>query len=376
MNLDFVKQVGQTDRLSYGIAFNYNKLTSNAFFENIDTDSTYTGLNRYPTNGGDMQKYSIYVNNRWFGNPQFIINTGLRYDFIKSEINLSTEKPQLAQVFEVVSYNKGAPSASVNFDIYPGFMPGFLIKFFGSMSTHIPIIDEYAKIMVKNYTIVIPNNQLKPETSYNLELGISKTFLEVLSINASVFNSWIHNAIILDNHSLQGEDSLFFGIDQYNITTNTNIQNAQVYGISGGIRFVYFLDSKETKSIKFFSSANFIKGLDLTNNSALPNISPIFGQSSLTFQYKKISLLLSHNYNGLKKREDLSIYGEDYIEKSAEVGFVAWQTFNMKLSFTLFDYASFNFAINNIFNTFYRNYSSAISAPGRNFIFTLKLFIN
>ena len=374
LNFDFVKLI-ETNRLTYGLEASYNELKSKAFFENIENNSIFVGLNRYPTNGSFMQKTSAYTNFKWLATPQMIVNAGVRYDFIYAVSNFSTESPQLSLDFNSITYKKGAPAASISIDAYPVFLPGFQLRLLASTTTHIPIMDEYAKVMAKDFIVVIPNNKLKSEISYNFEIGISQTFFEIFRINLSVFNSWVNNAIVLDNAFLNGEDSLYFGTDRYEIATKINIDKAQVYGISGKINFGYFFNSKDNKFIKINSSVNYIKGLDLTNNKTLPNISPLFGQTTINFQYLEFSIFFSHVYNGLKKRENLSIYGEDYIEKAAEIGFASWQTYNIKFAYDLFDYATFYFAINNIFDSFYRTYSSAISAPGRNFIFTLKLFI-
>jgi len=50
----------------------------------------------------------------------------------------------------------------------------------------------------------------------------------------------------------------------------------------------------------------------------------------------------------------------------------AWWTLNFKTSYTVAKYLTIDAGIENIFDKRYRPYSSGISAPGRNFIISLR----
>ncbi len=378
INLDLIK-VLDINRVTYGVEISYNYLKTRAFFENIETDSIWEGLTRYPTNGTDMQTFSAYFSHKWMRNSQFIVHAGIRYDFTRSSSSFEnqlatvTKNPQMNYNFDKINYNSHAPSASLSFDYYP--FTGMQISLLNSISVHSPIVDEFGKIMLKDYVAVVPNNSLKSEKSCNIEFGLSQILFESLKINVGVFNSWIKDAIIISDMNINGIDSLWLGIDGYEMATKVNINNAQIYGISSGIDFGHFFGKKNKNLIKFNSSFNYIKGLNIDDNIALPSIPPFFGQTSISLKLTDYTLRFSHIYNGEKKREDLSIYGEDNIHKAANFGFMAWQTYNIKLSYNTGDYLSIHFAVNNLFDTFYRSYASSISAPGRNFMFTLKFSI-
>ncbi len=378
INLDLIK-VLDINRVTYGVEISYNYLKTRAFFENIETDSIWEGLTRYPTNGTDMQTFSAYFSHKWMRNSQFIVHAGIRYDFTRSSSSFEnqlatvTKNPQMNYNFDKINYNSHAPSASLSFDYYP--FTGMQISLLNSISVHSPIVDEFGKIMLKDYVAVVPNNSLKSEKSCNIEFGLSQILFESLKINVGVFNSWIKDAIIISDMNINGIDSLWLGIDGYEMATKVNINNAQIYGISSGIDFGHFFGKKNKNLIKFNSSFNYIKGLNIDDNIALPSIPPFFGQTSISLKLTDYTLRFSHIYNGEKKREDLSIYGEDNIHKAANFGFMAWQTYNIRLSYNTGDYLSIHFAVNNLFDTFYRSYASSISAPGRNFMFTLKFSI-
>lgn len=370
LNFDFIKLI-DIHRLIYGFSATYNDLSSNALFKNISTDSTSTGLNRYPTNGTKLNNFSFYTNFKWLIHPQFIANAGIRYEYFLSESKFSSEKPQLELGFSNVKYDCGAPSASLSFDAYP--FSGFQLSLISSTAYHVPIVDEYGKVMTKNFVVVVPNNALKPEKSLNLEISATQTFFESLRLNVTAFNTWLKDAIILTDYQLNGNDSLFFGTDRYEITTKSNIKMAQIYGLSSSLSFGMYFHDSEDEFIKFKTSINIIEGRNLDEDIAYPNISPLYGQNSLNFQYQKFGFSFSHVYNGLKKYEDLSPVGEDYIEKATPYGFLNWQTINFRISYNFWNRIYIQIAVNNALDTFFRTYASAVSAPGRNFVGTVKI---
>jgi len=370
LNLDFIKLVS-IHRLMYGFEISQNNLQSDAYLRDIKTDSTSLGLNRYPTNGTVSNNYAGYINFKWLIHPQFILNSGLRYEFTNSESQFSTDLPQLKLDFTEVKYNKNFPSGSLSIETYPFI--GMQITLTGSTAFHVPIVDEYGKVMTKDFVVTIPNNKLKPEKTYNVELTLNQKILEYLTFNVTGFNTWLKDALVLSDYQLNGSDSLYFGADRYKIATTINLNMAQIYGVSSSLSYsIYFLDS-EKKYLKFKSSINYIVGKNLEENIPLPNISPVFGQASCVFSWEKFNISFSHIYNGLKKYEDLSPIGQDYIEKADINGFMAWQTLNFSVSYSFFNKISTQFAISNILDSFYRSYASSVSAPGRNFVFTLKI---
>jgi len=370
VNFDFIKLV-KIHRLMYGLEYSNNKLISNAFFRNIFTDSTSVGLTRYPTGGTKMNSFAGYVNFKWLIHPQFIVNVGVRYEYVLSESKFSNQSPQLQLGFDKIRFNNGAPSASLSFDAYP--FSGFLLTLIASSAYHIPIADEYGKVMTKDFVVVIPNNNLKSEKSYNLEISATQTILESVRLNVTAFNTWLKDAIILTPYLLNGNDSLYFGTDKYIIATKSNISMAQIYGISASISTGFYFNDEEDEYLKLKFSINYIEGKNLQENVAYPNISPLFGQSSATFQYHNFGTSISHVFNGLKEYDDLSPIGEDYIEKADKIGFMPWQTLSIRGSYIFLEHFSIQLSVNNIFDAFFRTYASAISAPGRNFIITLKI---
>ena len=80
-------------------------------------------------------------------------------------------------------------------------------------------------------------------------------------------------------------------------------------------------------------------------------------------------------YQGAKKSSDYNLRGEDNQASSADPihGYTpAWLTANLRGAYQFSHHLTVQFAVENIFDKFYRVFSSGLSAPGRNFVFTLR----
>jgi hemoglobin/transferrin/lactoferrin receptor protein len=78
------------------------------------------------------------------------------------------------------------------------------------------------------------------------------------------------------------------------------------------------------------------------------------------------------NYSGWKRLEDYNLIGEDNYAYATVNGMPSWYTLNLRMNYAFNKYASLQVACENILDQNYRNYASNISAPGRNFIVTLR----
>lgn len=94
----------------------------------------------------------------------------------------------------------------------------------------------------------------------------------------------------------------------------------------------------------------------------------------------KLQADLYASYNGAKKFEKMApseaekpyMYSTDANGKPWSPG---WTTLNLKVTYNVLKWMSVNGGIENILDNRYRPYSSGIVAPGRNFIFTLRVTV-
>ncbi|HDQ16198.1 MAG TPA: hypothetical protein ENN45_03980, partial [Bacteroidetes bacterium] len=292
-NSDFVK-VLNINRLLYGINYDYNQLNSEAFFYNIDTDSSWQGLSRYPTNGSFSHDLGLYLNYKWMYHERFHVNLGVRYNANYTNAFFINTSPQIPLNFTEKKYLNHAPIGSISFDAYTNWLQ---LKLIISTARHMPIIDDFGKVMVKDFVVNIPNENLVSEKLVTGEFGVTIDMKDKLRIFGSIFYTKLFDAIISEHTSLNGTDSIYFGIDGYRLATKVNIPEAYIYGISGGFNSIHNFDSQEKIFIRLNTSINYIKGINEQDNISLPNISPLFGNTNFILNFYSFSLRITYIIN-------------------------------------------------------------------------------
>lgn len=191
----------------------------------------------------------------------------------------------------------------------------------------------------------IPNPELKPEKSDNLDLTYKGVFFEKLSCQASLFYSHLTDAIIsVDN--VQPKKSQM-----------QNTGSAEFMGVELSARYAIF------KNLTIGSNYSYIERKNLSNSAILFTDVPYTKVFSY-LQYKpikKVKLMASTEYNSLR-------YSTSYGTKAP-----AFTLVNALVSSQVWKYISVEAGVNNIFD---KNYMLAEGYPeeGRNFFITLRFF--
>lgn len=77
-------------------------------------------------------------------------------------------------------------------------------------------------------------------------------------------------------------------------------------------------------------------------------------------------------YSGWKLLKDYNLNGEDNYAYALPEGMPSWYTLNARVGYVFNNNLTFQLACENLLDQNYRNFASNISAPGRNFIVTLR----
>mgnify|MGYP000291856102 CR=1 FL=1 len=97
--------------------------------------------------------------------------------------------------------------------------------------------------------------------------------------------------------------------------------------------------------------------------------------TDLIIKSDPLTLAVYVKYQGEKKIEEYSPFGEDNEDKATIGGTPAWQTFNIRAQMKLSKSVSIQAALENMLDVHYRPFASGLSGAGRNFIFTLRATI-
>jgi hemoglobin/transferrin/lactoferrin receptor protein len=363
LNADFSKKNGAHE-LRYGVDAWYNKVNSTAYQENIVADTTASLDTRYPDGGSTMMSAAAYATHTWEINDKLILNDGLRASYVSLN-SVFTDKTFFPFPFNDITQKHLALNGNLGLIYMPNKL--WRMSLNGSTAFRAPNVDDLSKVFESvQGSVVVPNPNLKAEYAYNGELGISRVLSEGLSIQATGYYTLLTNALTVGTGTFNGSDSVVYDGQLSQVMTTTNAGRAYVYG------FEAMLSGKLNDHLSMIATVNYTKGRNVTDSIQLDHIPPVFGKVAMVHTLGKLRTELFVNYSGWKRLADYNMAGEDNFAYATPYGMPSWATVNARVNYNFSRQLSLQVACENILDQNYRNYASNISAPGRNFIVTLR----
>jgi hemoglobin/transferrin/lactoferrin receptor protein len=367
LNADFSKKAGKHE-IRYGIEGAFNDVNSTATFTDVTTDSVFAANTRYPDGGNKYFNVAAFITNNWEINEKLILSAGLRFSYVglRSEfIDTSFYKFKAGEV----SQNNAAPSGSLGLVYSPGM--DWRLALSASTGFRSPNVDDLGKVFDSAPGIlIVPNTNIKPEYTYNVDLNISKVFWNRLYVEAVGWFTYYQNALAVRPFQINGQDSLEYDGRLSQVVANQNMNKATLGGTSFNVRF----DANDY--ISFSQSFNYTFGRIIdTVYVPLDHIPPAFGRTSITFTAKRLRSEFFAMYNGWKKLKHYSASGEDNLQYATANGMPSWFTLNFRASVQIIKQVQLQAGIENILDHRYRTFASGISGAGRNVFVTLRLSI-
>lgn len=362
LNLDLSKLIDSSKALYYGLEIQQNFAQSTSYFENRTSLERSFSTTRYPDGGSEYLSSGAYIEYKQQFDPKTLLTAGIRYSYIYANSRFE-DQSEVVLPFDKINISAGAPSASVGVNYHPDGRS--IIK--GGISTgyRAPNIDDYGKVFENNGYTIVPNDNLKPEFTINGELSGDRFFgKRFFKIGGTIFYTYLINAIVREDFSLNGVDSIFYNGEMTKIQANVNAGQAFIYGLN------VFAELKLMKGMHLKGAYNYTKGVNLSEAKRLPHIAPDFGKVEWVYKSKKMNTALYSYYN-FKKPVDEYGGSSDNLEEATAEGTPAWWTLNYRFNYQIIPELSAQFYVTNILDHHYRQFSSAISAPGRSFKFGL-----
>ncbi len=384
------KMMGANE-LVLGADAQLNDVKSTASRTNLNTGVIGKLNSRYPDGKNKMNNFGIYAQHIYkFKNKKLVLNDGLRLQAI-SLISNVLDNSFLNLPDTAVKQNNLAITGNVGLIITP--RKNTIIRMSFSSGFRAPNIDDLSKIFESSTAVrqvVVPNANLKPEYTYNLDLSISRVIAEKVTIEATGFYTWFNNAIIKAPYILNGKDSIIFNGIKSQVLASQNVNKAILYGFTLGV------NASVNENLSINSTLSYTKGNFKTDNSKtsriyekqdngsyvlinkmvsskpLDHIPPMMGKTSIAWQRKKFNTELYLLYNGWKHLNEYNSDGEDNAQYATADGTPSWFTANLKCSWNFTKRLQMQFGLENIFDKNYRYFASGFSAGGRNFIFSLR----
>ncbi len=375
LNADFNTHFSPTRIFSYGLETTYNEVNSVAYSKKLLTDgNTITGYEegppvatRYPDGGSHYSSFAAYGNYKYILNKKSSFNAGIR--FTQTYVSVVWED----NTFITLPYNiNELANFAFTGDLSYIYTPkDWKFNFLVSSGFRSPNVDDIGKIREKKGKVTVPNIYLDPEYAYNGETAATRYFNnQRFSISIGAYYSYLYNYIARDRYKLQpGVSEILYNGEWVETYANINSGDAEIYG--GSLVF----DGKITNRIKLEGGVFYTKGRMLDKQRPLPSVPPTYGNTKITYKYDHIETALQYKFMLEKPVEDYDIIGGvDNIEESpvdpetgAYVGFPQWHVLNWYGTYHVNKNFTLNLGVENIFDIHYKEFASAISAPGRNF---------
>jgi hemoglobin/transferrin/lactoferrin receptor protein len=402
-------------KLLYGVDANFNDVNSEGGKVKISDESlTHDALSRYPGEN-TMTMLAGYTTYQWnTKDTSLTLHAGLRYNLVK----LFSQYANDSLVIWPANYYDpgiGMTNSDLTWSLGATWRSGFGTEFraIASKAFRNPNIDDYSQFRPQNGFISVPNPDLKPERSYNGELGLSQSFGKIINGSGTRFGidlTGYYTVVkgLMTRRAFPLPDGTNLLEQEGELLETRAMVNARKGIIYGGSAEVLLqLGSKWQLS----STLAYTRGVSefVVNNSQgeaifdtlapLDHIPPMYGKTSLTYQTERLKLSAVARYQGAKTPD---LYGvskvtldengkpvlarsgtEDNLEYAytrknedgqiVNDGTLAWTTYNFYASLKLTKWYSVNVAVENILDLHYRPFSSGVSAAGRNLIVSFRV---
>jgi hemoglobin/transferrin/lactoferrin receptor protein len=380
------------NELVIGADMQLNNVKSTATRTNQNTGAVTKLDTRYPDGKNTMNNFGVYAQHIYkFKNKKLVLNDGLRLQAISLKSNVEDNSffklPDTA-----VTQNSIAVTGNLGIVFTP--QKNTVVRASLSSGFRAPNVDDLAKVFESSTAakqVVLPNANIKPEYTYNLDLSINQAIADKINIELTGFYTLFRNAIIKAPFKLNGQDSIVYNGVKSQVLANQNVNKANLYGFTLGVNATII------NGLTFNSTLSYTKGFFKTDNSKisgvyekqangsyslvnknvsnkpLDHIAPLLGKTGIIYQHKKINAELYTFYNGWKYLDQFNADGEDNAQYATADGIPAWVTVNWKGSISFTKKLQLQLGIENIFDKNYRYFASGFSAGGRNFLAALRV---
>jgi len=362
-------KVWETQSLRIGLDGQYNDVTSTAQRVNVNTGEVTTQSTRYPDGGSAMLSAAVYATHFWKpgSDSKWSFSEGLRAGF--SSLNAAF----LSREFYPFSFDKveqSSPTFSGNLGAVWNSTEDWRVAINASTGFRVPNVDDLTKLFdSQKGSVVVPNTDLKPEKTMNLDLSLTHPISDNVRWENVAWITGFRDAIVTDVFQFNGQDSILYDGELSRVLASQNKRNANLFGFSS------ILEADVYPNLAMYASLTYTKGRikdDARGDTPLDHIPPMYGKFGSRWHNTRGSVEAFVLFNGKKKLEDYSLEGEDNLQYAPVNGTAAWYTANIRGAFKFNKNLTLQAGIDNIFDTNYRAFASGINAPGRNFWVTVR----
>ena len=312
-----------------------------------------------------MSSNAIYGQHTFKINDVWTLNEGLRLNLVRLDARFADTT---LMHFPFVRAEQNNLAVTGNLGLVYATPKNFRIAFLLGSGFRSPNVDDLTKVFdTKTGYVVVPNKDLKPEYTYNAEVNFNQ-MMDQFSFGGSLFYTLFRNAIVVDKAQFNGQDSIMYQGVKSAVYSPQNKAKANVFGFS--LNATYKFDKQTSLDAVY----TYTKGTYKNAGVSIPldHIPPTYGKVALKHK-RDIWLVEGYSlFNGWKKMADYNLNGEDNQQYATSDGMPSWFTLNVRGEINFGKKLAAQMQVENILDRNYRYFASGISAPGRNFVFSIK----
>jgi hemoglobin/transferrin/lactoferrin receptor protein len=320
-----------------------------------------------------MQSFALFGTHTWELNDKFIVNDGIRLNYVGLNARFN-DKTFFPFPFNDINQNYQAVNGNIGLIVMP--TSELRLTFNASTGFRAPNVDDLTKVFESvPGKVLVPNPNLKAEFSYTGDLGISYQLTKGITASANTYFTYLTNALTVAKGTFDGQDSVVYDGALSEVMTTTNAGRAFVTGFEGALYGQFNENFGITATVNYTYGRIILSEKNVSGKDSLTpldHIPPVFGKLSLTYKKGKFRSEFFMNYSGWKFLKDYNLNGEDNYAYALPEGMPSWYTLNARVGYVFNNNLTFQLACENLLDQNYRNFASNISAPGRNFIVTLR----
>jgi outer membrane receptor protein involved in Fe transport len=338
--LDVFSEISKNWTANSGVEYYHDQVNSNKQQQSVITSQTVNLRGLYPNNAssGNFSIYSLHH----FTKGKFDIESGLRYNSFTIRIpDTFTSALKLGDI-------RVSPSSLVS-NVALLYHIGTVQNVYASFSTgyRAPNIDDLGSLGLVDFRYEIPAYQLKPEKTYNTEIGYR---INTKKIQSSLSFFYMHLTDLITRVQLPGQQ-----IGGYNVYTKENSQQSYIKGVE--LSFNYRI----TNSFTLTNNVTYAYGQNLSAKEPMRRIPPVNGRILLNYQKGKWNFNIENLFAAKQNRLAKGDKDDNRIPAGGTPG---WSIFNLYGNYSFQKLALFT-RVQNIFNQDYRTHGSGINGVGR-----------
>lgn len=372
VNLDFDKTPEREDNLIYyGAEYVNNNIRSEADVRNIATGETVPAGSRYPNGKNLYNSVALYGGYKFNPVSKITVSAGARFNFVALSSTIADNSFYNFPFTGIRSAN-GALTGALGVVWRPDEKSDVTLNL--STGFRAPNLDDLGKVFESAPgVIVVPNPDLKPEYLYNIDFGAKREIGKMLLAEAALFYSYLDHAMVRREFLFNGLPTIEYLGEASDVYAIVNAGYAVIYGSQ------VKAELKPASFVRIKSALTLTGGHD-NDMEPLRHIPPVFGATHVIFERSLLKADLYAVYNGSitydrlapSERDKAYMYAADSDGNPWSPG---WFTLNFKAFFNISNRVDLTAGVENLFDLRYRPYSSGITAPGRNFIFSARVRI-